>query len=119
MGFNLTSWWHGKLVQAEVQLSGRPVQVHRVVNPFHAVAVMPGSRCCQAAQLLDGTRFLSSEAPQLPLPHCGVDACRCRYTHHADRRNGSDRRNQDVWTPLLAQTTGDRRESRGRRITDQ
>ena len=119
MGFNLSTWIFGKRVQAEVQLSGRPVQVHRVVNPFHAVAIVPSSSCCQAARQLVGTRFLSSEAPSLPLPNCGVDVCRCRYAHHVDRRVDDDRRKRDVWTPLVAQKAGDRRESRGRRITDQ
>ena len=37
MVFNLLSWWHGKRVQAEVRWSGRPVQAHRVTNPYHAV----------------------------------------------------------------------------------
>jgi len=119
MGFSLSSWFFGKRVQAEVQLSGRPVQVHRVVNPFHAVAIVPGSNCCQAARQLSGTLFLSTQAPPLPLPHCEVDACRCRYAHHADRRTGDDRRNRDVWTPFVAHEAGDCRESRGRRVTDQ
>lgn len=119
MVFNLPSWLYRKRVQAEVQLSGRPVQVHRVVNPFHAVAIVPGSQCCEAARQLDGTRFLSTEAPPLPLPHCGADACRCRYAHHSDRRVGNDRRNRDVWTPVVAQKAGDRRGSHGRRVTDQ
>ena len=119
MGFNLSSWIFSKRVQAEMQLSGRPVQVHRVVNPFHAVEIVPGSNCCQAARQLAGTLFLSREAPALPLPHCEVAACRCRYAHHVDRRTGDDRRNRDLWAVVVAQKTGERRASRGRRITDQ
>lgn len=119
MAFSLSSWFFRKRVQAEVQLSGRPVQAHRLVNPFHAVSVVAGSRCCEAARQMQDVRFLSGEAPKLPLPGCQAGACHCRYAHHADRREGSDRRNRDVWNPLVATKVNDRRQSRGRRITDQ
>lgn len=119
MAFSLSSWFFRKRVQAEVQLSGRPVETHRVVNPFHAVSIIPGPRCCDAVRQMQGTRFLSKEAPRLPLPGCQSSACRCRYAHHADRREKSDRRNRDVWNPLVAVSMNDRRHNRGRRITDQ
>jgi hypothetical protein len=119
MGFSLSTWFFRKRVQAEVHLSGRPVQTHRVVNPFHAVSVVADSRACEAARNLQGVRFLSTEAPRLPLQGCSSASCRCRYAHHPDRREGSDRRNRDVWNPLVAMQMNDRRHSRGRRITDQ
>lgn len=119
MGFSLSSWFFRKRVQAEVQLSGRPVQSHRVVNPFHAVSIVPSARCCDTARQLQGIRFLSGEAPKLPLAGCQASSCTCRYSHHSDRREGSDRRNRDVWNPLVAMTMNERRQSRGRRITDQ
>ena len=62
---------------------------------------------------------VQAEAPSIPLPHCRVDACTCRYAPDADRLVGNDRRNRDVWTMLVALKAGDRRKSRGRRITDQ
>lgn len=119
MGFSLSSWFFRKRVQAEVELSGRPVQTHRVVNPYHAVSIIPGPRSCEASQKMQGVRFLSNEAPKLPLPGCGTVNCKCRYAHHTDRRESSDRRNRDVWNPLVAVSMNDRRHSRGRRITDQ
>lgn len=119
MAFNLASWFLRKRILAEVRLSGRPVQAHRVVNPFHAVSIVPGPICCQAARDIEGVRFLSKEAPRLPLPGCKGGPCKCRYAHHADRREGADRRHRDVWNPLVAATMNDRRQGRGgRRTTD-
>ena len=37
-------------------------------------------------------RYLSREAPILPLPTCNSKGCACRYLHHDDRRSGEDRR---------------------------
>ena len=118
MPFSLSSWFYGKRVQAEVQLSGRPVQVHRVENPFHAVSIAAGNDCCEAAEQMVGLRFLSAEAPQLPLPGCSAESCTCRYVHHEDRRSTSTRRNRDVWNANSAVVANDRRRSHGRRMTD-
>lgn len=38
-------------------------------------------------------RFLWNEAPQLPLPGCTLERCRCRYVHYRDRRE-QDRRHR-------------------------
>jgi len=118
MAFSLSSWLFRRRVRDEVQLSGRPVQAHRVVNPFHAVTVVPGPMCCEEARKLEGVRLLSQEAPKLPLRGCTCAACACRYAHHEDRRQGSDRRRRDVWNPAVAVQANDRRRDRGRRITD-
>lgn len=62
-------------------------------HPFHAVSIEPAKACCAEAQAIGSQRFLSDEAPSLPLPKCGVQECGCRYVHHADRRSGArDRR---------------------------
>lgn len=122
MEFNLLSWWHRKRIQATVQLSGRPMQFHHVTNPYHAVSIKTGSRCQQTALKYGRQRFLSGEAPQLPQPTCDAKACECRYVHHEDRRDGSDRRQRDVrdvWAsgPQVA-SGGGRRTSHGRRVSD-
>lgn len=119
MAFNFMSWWHRQRVRAEVTLSGRSVEVHRVTNPYHAVSIKAGPSCHQTKLQYGGRRFLSAEAPQLPLPTCDVTACRCQYLHHDDRRAESDRRLRDVWNPnaKLAEG-GDRRRLSGRRATD-
>ncbi len=122
MEFSLFSWWYRKRIQATVQLSGRPMRFHHVTNPYHAVSIKAGSACYQTAQRYGRQRFLSREAPPLPLPTCSAGACECRYVHHEDRRGGSDRRQRDerdVWA-LTAQSPqgGGRRTSHGRRVTD-
>ncbi len=119
MAFNLPMWWHRKRVKAEVQYSGRPVQAHRVSNPFHAVSIKAGPGCGRTAENYAGRRFLAADAPRLPLPTCDARNCRCRYVHHEDRRTGIDRRHRDAWNRNIALAKGgDRRGSRGRRETD-
>jgi len=118
MGFSLSSWFFRKRVQAEMRVSGRAVHVHRVTNPYHAVSILAGPACHRTAERYIGQRFLSTEAPPLPLPSCDANACLCRYAHHADRRMVADRRNRDVWNRNPAVFRQDRRESGGRRVTD-
>lgn len=61
------------------------------INPYHAVSIAPGPRACAAAQGLRGKRFLSREAPALPLKNCSSGECTCHYEHHDDRRIGPRR----------------------------
>ena len=119
MAFNISTWWYRKRVQSEVQNSGRAVQVHRVTNPYHAVSIKAGPNCEKTALQYGQRRYLSREAPTLPLPTCNSKACTCRYLHHDDRRTGKDRRIRDVWNPHTKQAVdGDRRGGGGRRVTD-
>ncbi len=60
---------------------------------YHAVSIKFESRACMAAKTMEGERFLSSEAPRLPLPDCDVTDCQCHFAHHQDRRVNKDRRN--------------------------
>ena len=46
----------------------------------------------KAPLFLETKRFLSSEAPLLPLDGCTLRNCQCRYVHYEDRRE-RDRRN--------------------------
>lgn len=85
---------------------------------FHGVAVKPSERCkCKAVTALDGKRFLSDEAPSLPLAGCdSPQACRCVYEHFNDRRT-EIRRESDSGFPPKEQPA-DRRMQTPRRITD-
>jgi hypothetical protein len=58
----------------------------------HAVSVESDFMVCDAARTLGDKRFLSAEAPPLPLPGCDRGRCECRYVHHEDRRVGDERR---------------------------
>lgn len=85
---------------------------------WHAVSIVADPRSCEAARQLEGKRFLSREAPTLPLRDCGRTDCRCRYQHHDDRRKGP-RRARELGVAVDGWVEEERRESvRGRRKTD-
>jgi hypothetical protein len=69
--------------------------------------------------MLQGTRFLSREAPALPLKNCVNDECTCHYAHHDDRRIGP-RRARDMGVAVDGWLEKDLRVGavRGRRKTD-
>jgi hypothetical protein len=69
-----------------------PAATARLKHDFHAVSIRPGLFACKAARELEGQRFLSGSAPRIPLPRCDASDCTCRFTHHADRRTGDERR---------------------------
>jgi|GEM_PF-490232 hypothetical protein len=74
----------------------RPASVPRPTPPasaYHAVSIKLADFPCNAAQEIAGKRYLSGEAPKLPLPGCtNASSCSCRFVHHKDRRTGKDRR---------------------------
>lgn len=74
--------------QLQARVQGLPRNEH---NKYHAVTITPGRPSCALAAQLVGKRFLSADAPALPLPGCAA-RCHCRYIHHADRRAADDRR---------------------------
>jgi hypothetical protein len=86
---------------------------------WHAVSIVSSTACCATAIVLLGTRFLSKEAPRLPLKGCLMDSdCRCAYQHHEDRRVLS-RRAPDLWNPAHTRyVVEERRRQRGRRSAD-
>ena len=90
----------------------------RPPSAHHAVSIVPGSRCCAAVQALEGRRFLSRDAPVLPLRQCDRPECTCRYQHHEDRRVGP-RRAREMSVAVDGWVEEDRRTSRrGRRKKD-
>jgi hypothetical protein len=114
MGFDLPEWFQRRKFQSDLdRVRHAATRQHVVVNPYHAVGVKPGKDCCGAAQALRGKRFLSSEAPRVPLRECTAHTCGCTYQHFDDRRSGIDRRR------ATAHPAGERRRSRGRRVDDQ
>lgn len=93
----------------------------RVRNPqrpsdsYQSVEVHAGRDACDAVRRIGDKRFLSGEAPEIPVPGCDAAKCSCSYVHHQDRRRG-DRRHR---FPNLASAppaeAGDRRTKRDRR----
>jgi hypothetical protein len=65
------------------------------IHRWHAVAIRTSSTACAASQACQARRYLSSEAPRLPLAGCDAAHCDCKYVHFPDRR-GSRRRSGDT-----------------------
>jgi hypothetical protein len=95
------------------------VVAKKITQPFHAVSIQPGIHCCHQARALQGQRFLSREAPPLPLKNCNCVSCTCHYEHHDDRR-ARPRRARDMGVAIDGWDEVDRRveKGRGRRKTD-
>jgi hypothetical protein len=87
-------------------------------NRWAAVSIVCTSGSCEAARGLKGRRYLSADAPRLPLADCtSPDSCPCVYRKHPDRRTGP-RREEDTTGLKRSSPTPERRASRGRRSTD-
>ncbi len=86
-------------------------------NTVHAVSIRAGLLPCDAVRQLGDHRFLSDEAPPLPLSDCDSERCECRYRHHADRRQNEDRRLpfQTAIQVMTAQLGDERRRTADRR----
>jgi hypothetical protein len=98
----------------------RTARHHFVSNPWHAVSVVPSEGACAKARSLARMRFLSKDAPPLPLESCDARTCRCHYRHHEDRRrlarraaDGGSRRGGDRWSGLERRRGRDRRMDTG------
>ena len=91
----------------------------KVTQTFHAVTIQPGRLCCHEARALQGQRFLSREAPTLPLRNCTCETCSCLYQHYDDRRAGV-RRARDMGVAIDGWVDVDKRveTGRGRRKSD-
>jgi hypothetical protein len=87
---------------------------------FSAVSVQPSKSSCQAARSLKGQRFLSKDAPFLPVQGCTAQKCQCIYHHHPDRRtgNGDRRALGSAGSFLLGNSNSNRRSGKGRRKID-
>lgn len=96
-----------------------PAAPRKAAPKFHAVSIVPGPRACPEAKAMVGQRFLSREAPVLPLKKCGSAQCECRYEHYEDRRKGN-RRAHDLCVSIDGYEGDERRSKakRGRRQTD-
>ncbi len=89
------------------------------VQHFHAVTIAAGPRACAAARQLQDQRFLSRDAPPLPLKDCTCSNCECRYEHYDDRRQ-LGRRARDLGVSIDGYTEDEKRggAKRGRRKSD-
>lgn len=59
--------------------------VKKTISPYHCVEVKMSYDACEEVLKIHGKRYLSAEAPLLPLPGCN-QSCGCKFKHHNDRR---------------------------------
>jgi hypothetical protein len=91
----------------------------RAPSHWHAVAIRPKGQCCDAVQACRTARFLSSDAPRLPLAECNTsDTCSCVYKHHADRRAQPRRQDEKDGLRRSSKVAQERRLTHDRRKTD-
>jgi hypothetical protein len=116
MAFRLSSLFSRSRSRDESapRLEQRPER--RRESPYHAVSVTAGHPSCEAAKQLGTLRFLTRQAPSLPLTGCDVRPCECRYSHFSDRRTGLDRRVEIGGKPPHG--LEERRQNNGRRAGD-
>lgn len=86
----VASWWYRAAKRKVSQQSIGQQRTRR--NKYHCVEVRSGAGACNAVKQLASIRFLSDQAPMLPLTGCTAEKCTCAYIHHDDRRE-DDRRN--------------------------
>jgi hypothetical protein len=103
------------LIETKSNPSEEPVKRHPR-NRWHAVTLVAPSGACTAVAGLKGKRFLSADAPRLPLPQCDAARCDCKYRHYDDRRGGP-RRADEKGAPA-GRVTQNRRAKGGRRTSD-
>jgi hypothetical protein len=92
----------------------------RQPSRYQAVSIVRPSCACSAVVEFEGARFLTDDAPLLPVPGCDAARCSCRYARHGDRRTRGDRRvYAGLQTELYtANGSSERRRARGRRRED-
>lgn len=83
---------------------------------WRAVGVVPGAAACEAAQGMCDKRFLTRDAPRLPLRDCDYqDKCQCKYQHLPDRRGGPRRSTTSSYGTTPKVVTPERRRPGERR----
>ena len=90
----VAAWWtlrSGRSHSSGRTPAARAATSRKVVSPYHCVEIRARGEGCAAVRRLAGKRFLSAEAPLIPLMGCSVGACACTYKHYNDRRR-EDRR---------------------------
>lgn len=102
-----------------LEASQRILSTARRSTPWHAVAIVQGIWSCEAVHALPPTRYLSRDAPRLPLPQCSSPAaCSCAYKHFVDRRGQPRRKDEMSGLRRAGHLANERRVTRGRREDD-
>ena len=84
---------------------------------WHSIGLVYYYSACNAARACKGVRFLTADAPSLPLRGCDAAKCKCQYRHYTDRR-GLDRRRDENAATAKFRLGISRRRPYGRRADD-
>lgn len=120
---------HNPAISEQAPIASDPASIApKYSNPelhsYHSVEIVNESNMCASAKKLKGKRYLSQNAPTIPLLDCESKDCSCRYVHYDDRRKyNEDRRLEFGVTQELFGVFGEtnRRGTnpKGRRTSDQ
>jgi len=107
-------WWQ---LAARRKKQQAPLAATRATGKsYHCVEVRAATSACEAVQQLGNIRFLSREAPVLPVSGCTMPKqCACRYAHHDDRRNDHRRNPYGQLSSHPPAIVGERRSRTDRR----
>jgi hypothetical protein len=116
MGF-----WAKLTGKATPARESRQTQENVTHHEYRGVSVIAAEDdCCQAARDIIGKRYLTDEAPRLPLSDCDAAVCRCKYKRFDERREDL-RRSSDIGFDPTIHWQGDENRSKkssGRRSDD-
>jgi len=99
-----------RLRHSSLRFGKKPITTAK--KKYAGLAFVADSHCCDAATAHHERRFLTSEAPKIPLAQCSDPAlCHCKYRNIDDRRISDDRR--DIVGVLSKEMpVGDKRSNR-------
>jgi len=94
--------------------------ITRTKSEYAAASIEPNEQtCCRAVSAIAHQRFLSYEAPMLPLEDCDrIEQCECKYQKWNDRRQDERRTFYSTLGQLKEGVVDKRSNSRGRRESD-
>ena len=108
-------WWRHSSPQKKPLAT--PVARRDVRNSYHCVEVCAGNPACESVRQLGHLRFLSREAPSLPVSDCNTSSCTCSFIHHDDRREDDRRHPYGQWAGIPPEVMSERRARIERRIS--
>lgn len=106
-------WWRSRRQPSR----DAPPPTVREAKRFAAVEIRSRGLVCGAARTLQGQRFLSHQAPALPLVGCDIARCGCSFAKLSDRRE-DERRSEYPGLTTSMFRTAERREQTDRRDAD-
>ena len=110
-------WWHYAARQRKYR-AALAARRGTSEKSYHCVEVRAGNPACETARRFGQTRFLSEEAPILPVSGCTVQHCTCAYIHHDDRREDDRRNPYGRWSSTPPAISGERRARTDRRKSE-